>query len=84
VVATEAARNASGITMEALRNGSRKREISQLREELAILLTVEQGLSFAEALRQLVVTTSYVARTTDQGRELVQTVNNFPRSTESR
>ncbi|MBW2063861.1 MAG: transposase [Deltaproteobacteria bacterium] len=67
----EAACNASGISMEALRNGSRRREVSQVRAELAILLTVEYGLSFAEAARQLGITTSAVARIIDRRRELV-------------
>ena len=71
VAATEAACNGSGITIEALRNGSRRREVSRVRAELAIRLTVEYGLSFAEAARQLGITTSAVARIIDRSRELV-------------
>ena len=60
-----------GYLIEALRNGSRRREVSQVRAELAIRLTVEYGLSFAEAARQLGITTSAVARIIDRSRELV-------------
>jgi len=71
VAATEAACNEAGISIEALRNGSRRREVSRVRAELAIRLTVEYGLSFAEAARQLGITTSAVARIIDRSMELV-------------
>lgn len=67
----EAACNAAGISNEALSSGSRRRKVSQVRTQLAIRLTVEHGLSFAEAARQLGITTSAVARIIDRNRELV-------------
>jgi REP element-mobilizing transposase RayT len=60
--ATAAECNEAGVSIEALRNGSRRREVSQVRAKLAIQFTVEYGLSFAETARQLGITTSAVAR----------------------
>jgi len=71
VGATEAACNESGISIEALMSGSRRREVSQVRAELAKRLTVDYGLSFAEAARQLGITTSAIARIIYRSREIV-------------
>jgi len=71
VATIEAVCNGSGISIEALRNGSRRREVSQVRIELAMRLTVEYGLSFAEAARQLGITTSAVARIIDQSMAVI-------------
>jgi DNA-directed RNA polymerase specialized sigma subunit len=50
------------ILIHALMWGSRLRHISSVRHELALRLTAELGLSFAEVARLLGVSTSGVAR----------------------
>ncbi len=50
------------ILIHDLMGGSRLRHISSVRHELALRLTAELGLSFAEAARLLGVSTSGVAR----------------------
>jgi REP element-mobilizing transposase RayT len=51
-----------GISGQALCGGSRQRAVSKLRQELALRLTQELGLSFAETARLLGVCTSAVAK----------------------
>jgi REP element-mobilizing transposase RayT len=52
----------SGISMQTLSGGSRLRHVSRVRRELALRLTEELGLSFAETARHLGVSTSAVAK----------------------
>ncbi len=52
----------AGISVMALAGGSRQRQVSKARRELACRLTDELGCSFAEAARLLGVSTSAVAR----------------------
>lgn len=52
----------SGVSIEALRGGSRLRHISKVRRELAYRLTSELGLTLAETARLLGVSTSGVAK----------------------
>jgi len=52
-----------GISINALQNGSRMRNISQVRKALAVKLVNEYGLTLAETARLLGVTTSAVAKT---------------------
>jgi hypothetical protein len=52
---------AAGITAAFLRSGSRSGSLSELRKSLATKIVYEYGLSFAEAARQLGVTTSAVS-----------------------
>lgn len=52
----------SGISIQALRGGSRQRDISRVRREMACSLIEELGLSFAETARLLGVSTSAVAK----------------------
>jgi REP element-mobilizing transposase RayT len=52
----------AGIHIQALAGGSRSREVSKLRYNLACKLTEELGLSYAETARLLGVSTSAVAR----------------------
>jgi hypothetical protein len=52
----------SGISMQALSRGSRRRHVSKVRREPVCRLTEELGLSFAETARLLGVSTSAVAK----------------------
>jgi putative transposase len=52
----------NGICAQSLSGGSRRRDVSRLRHELALKLTGEGGLSFAEAARLLGVSTSAIAK----------------------
>ena len=52
----------SGVSIEALHGGSRLRQVSNVRHELANRLTTELGLSLAETARLLGVSTSAVAK----------------------
>jgi len=51
-----------GITVEELRSGSRRGEVSRIRSELAMWLVEDCGIPLAEAGRQLGVTTSAVSK----------------------
>jgi REP element-mobilizing transposase RayT len=51
-----------GITIDALRGGSRRSNVSKVRAELSVMLVEELGISLAEAARMLGVTTSGVTR----------------------
>ncbi len=51
-----------GIAYRALINGSRARDVSQMRKTLAVALFWDHGIAKAEIARQLGVTTSAVAR----------------------
>ncbi|MCU0586701.1 MAG: transposase [Syntrophobacteraceae bacterium] len=53
---------AGGISVEALRGGSRRQPVSRTRRELALNLTDRLGLSYAEAARLLGISTSAVAK----------------------
>jgi REP element-mobilizing transposase RayT len=57
------------ISIPALMGGSRLRHISRVRHELALRLTAELGLSFAEVARLLGVSTSGVARIIERKRQ---------------
>ena len=50
------------ISIKALQNGSRIRNISQVRKILSLKLVDEYGLTLAEAARQLGVSTTAVAK----------------------
>lgn len=52
----------AGIHIQALSGGSRQRQVSKVRHDLACKLTEEIGLSYAETARLLGVSTSAVAR----------------------
>jgi putative transposase len=60
LIETHCAKN--GIPVQSLNGGSRRRDVSQLRHELALKVTGEVGLSFAEAARLLGVSTSAIAK----------------------
>jgi hypothetical protein len=49
------------VSKEALQSGSRIHEVSQIRSELAEKLVKEYGLSLAETVRRLGVTTAAIA-----------------------
>ena len=51
-----------GIFIEALKGGSRRRPVTQIRSELSAKLVYEYGLSFAETARQLGVSTSAISK----------------------
>jgi len=53
-----------GISIKALQNGSRMRNISRVRKALAVKLVNEIGLALAETARQLGVSTSAIAKIT--------------------
>lgn len=50
------------VSIEALRGGSRMRQVSKVRKELSLRLIEELGLSFAETARLLGVSTSGIAK----------------------
>ena len=50
------------LSMEALRSGSRRRNVSRVRAQLSITLVEEYGLTLAETAHLLGVTTSAIAR----------------------
>ena len=54
--------NEIGISINALQNGSRMRNISRVRKTLAVKLVNEYGLTLAETARQLGVSTSAIAK----------------------
>ena len=51
-----------GVSVEALKGGSRRGRLSGLRAQLAKELVEKYGLTMAEAARQLGVTTSAISR----------------------
>jgi predicted transcriptional regulator len=50
------------VSIEALRSGSRRKKVSQVRSQLAKKLVDERGLSLTEAGRHLGVTPSAIAK----------------------
>lgn len=50
----------SGIALHMIESGSKRRECTKLRKELAVKFVIEFGLSYAETARQLGVSTSAV------------------------
>jgi hypothetical protein len=59
----------AGITPEEVRRGGRRQPVATLRAELAVGLVTELGLSFAEAARQLGISTSGIAKILRQQRK---------------
>ncbi len=57
----ESACEKGGISVQALSGGSRLRDVSNVRRELAQKMTEQLGLSFAETARLLGVSTSGIA-----------------------
>jgi chromosomal replication initiation ATPase DnaA len=50
------------VTLEELRGGSRRKEVSRVRGQIAILLVKEQGVACAEVARRLGVCTSAISK----------------------
>lgn len=52
----------ASISVEALKGGSRLRDVSRMRAEISVVLVREQGLTLAESARQLGASTSAIAK----------------------
>ena len=53
---------AAKVSIEELKSGSRRKEISRIRAQIAIELVITHGVSYAEAARHLGVSTSGIAK----------------------
>ena len=58
----------AGVSVKALRSGSRRKEVSALRAEIAMGLVKEHGVALAEVARRVGVSTSAVSKIVKRGK----------------